>query len=52
MDNTVYYDRDKLKILFDNILIIRLLKSWERLKNHDFEEINFVESPPHSLLDI
>ena len=24
---------------------------WERLKNRDFEEIDFVESPPHSLLD-
>ena len=24
----------------------------ERLKNRDFEEIDFVESPPHRLLDI
>ena len=24
----------------------------EWLKNHDFVEIDFVESPPHSLLDI
>ena len=24
---------------------------WERLKNRDFEEIDFVKSPPHSLLD-
>ena len=25
--------------------------SWERLKNCDFEEIDFVKSPTHSLLD-
>ena len=29
-----------------------LLEKWEWLKNRDFEEIDFVESPPHSLLDI
>ena len=28
----------------------KMNKEW--LKNRDFEEINFVESPSHSLLDI
>ena len=28
-----------------------LYRLWERLKNRDFEEIDFVKSPPHSLLD-
>jgi len=27
-------------------------QQWERLKNRDFEEIDFVESPPHRVLDI
>ena len=35
--------------VFDVILPKKL--SWERLKNRDFEEIDFVKSPPHSLLD-
>ena len=32
------------------IKLIDVKREW--LKNRDFEEIDFVESPPHSLLDI
>ena len=33
------------------VVILPKKLSWERLKNRDFEEIDFVKSPPHSLLD-
>ena len=39
-----------MKDLISNIEINKVV--WERLKNRDFVEIDFIESPPHRLLDI